>query len=214
MQAPQSRYPGGPYGPPGFGGPPPNQGPPGNWGAPPPPPPPKNRTGLIIAAIVAAGAIVATVTIATVTLLGSGDGDSIAGPSTTASTSTGADAGGSSDESDVEAAAEKRVQLINDQDAVGLHDMACDADARTESTAGYEDLFDRNGSVSVTIEVQDVSVAGRVGRIEGVMSIDSETGDVNWAFKKEDGEWRFCPSLSERGSSTAPSTGGDDVVTG
>lgn len=160
--------------------------------------------------------VLAGVTIAAVTLSGSDDSDPAAGPSTigTAPTTTGGNAGGSPDENDVQAAAEKRVQLINDQDAVGLHDMACDADARTESTAGYEDLFDRNGSITATIDVQDVSVDGRVGKIEGVMSIDSETGDVNWAFKKEDGEWRFCPSLSERRSSTAPSTGGDDIITG
>lgn len=161
--------------------------------------------------------VLAGVTIAAVTLSDSGDGsDSVAGPSTTdiGPTTTGGNSGGSPDEQDVQAAAEKRVQLINDQDAIGLHDMACDADSRTESAAGYEDLFDRNGAITATIDVQDVQVDGRVGKIEGVMEIDTETGDVNWAFKKEDGEWRFCPSLSERRSSTAPSTGGDDIITG
>ncbi|MBA4025423.1 MAG: hypothetical protein C0482_23965 [Gordonia sp.] len=160
--------------------------------------------------------VLAGATVAAVTLTGSGDSDSVADPSTSVSaTTTSGDAGGgTTDENAVQAAAEKRVQLINDQDAAGLHDMACDADSRTESRAGYEELFDRNGSIFATIDVRDVNVDGKVGKVDGEMAIDSETGDIHWAFKKEDGEWRFCPSLSERRSSTAPSTGGDDIITG
>lgn len=160
--------------------------------------------------------VLLSVTIAAVALSDSGNDDAVAGPSTAenGSATTGPNSGSSRDENDVQAAAEKRVQMINDQDAAGLHDMACDADARTESTAGYEELFAKNGSVTATIDVQDVHVDGPVGKIEGVMSIDSETGGVRWAFKNEDDEWRFCPSLSERRSDASPSTGGDDIITG
>ncbi|ORM25095.1 hypothetical protein BFL43_25455 [Williamsia sp. 1135] len=159
--------------------------------------------------------MLAGATVAAVTLTGSGDSDPVADPSTSVSTTTtSGDAGGTGDEDAVQAAAEKRVQLINDQDAGGLHDMACDADSRTESRAGYEELFDRNGSIFASIDVQDVNVDGKVGKVHGEMAIDSEVGDIHWAFKMEDGEWRFCPSLSERRSSTAPSTGGDDIITG
>lgn len=209
----QGRPPGG-FGPPGGQFPPGPQGPQGHWG-PPPEPPRKKHTGLIIAGVIAAVVVLAGAAVAAVSLSGSGDGDPVADPSTSVSaTTTSGDAGGGGDEDAVQAAAEKRVQLINDQDAGGLHDMACDADSRTESRAGYEELFDRNGSIVATIDVQDVNVDGRVGKVDGEMAIDSEVGDIHWAFKKEDGEWRFCPSLSERRSSTAPSTGGDDIITG
>ena len=74
------------------------------------------------------------------------------------------------------------------------------------------DLFDENGPVWATIDVRDVVVNGPVGTVDGVMSIDRDSGDVTWPFKKEDGEWRFCPSLSQ--SPSSGSGGDDDIITG
>jgi hypothetical protein len=162
--------------------------------------------GLIVVLVVAAVAIVA--------VDGSDDNSSVADPSTTGSgpvsTTSGPD--GTTEENAVEAAAEKRVELINDGDAYGLHDMACDADARTESVAGYQDLFERNGSITARIDVQDVAVNGAVGTVDGTMTIEAEIGDVHWAFRNEDNEWRFCPSLVQRSPGDEPEGGG--IITG
>jgi hypothetical protein len=158
--------------------------------------------------------VLAVAVAAVVSFHSSGDDDPVAGPSSEASgpvTTTGR-MGGTSEENAVQAAAEKRVQLINDQDAIGLHDMACDADSRTESVAGYQQLFDRNGSITARIDVQDVTVSGAVGKVDGLMTIESETGDVHWAFRNEDEQWRFCPSLSERSTGDEPEGGG--IITG
>lgn len=119
---------------------------------------------------------------------------------------------GTAEEDAVQAAAEKRVQLINGQDAIGLHDMACAADSQTESVAGYRQLFDRNGSITTRIDIQDITVNGTVGKIDGVMTIGSEEGEVHWAFRNEEDQWRFCPSLSER--STADEPDGSGIITG
>jgi hypothetical protein len=162
--------------------------------------------GLIVVLVVAAVAIVA--------VSGSGDNSSVAEPSTTGSgpvsTTSGPDR--TAEENAVEAAAEKRVDLINDEDAYGLHDMACAADARTESIAGYQDLFENNGSITARIDVRDVRVNGAVGTVDGVMTIESEVGDVHWAFRNEDSEWRFCPSLVQRSPGDEPEGGG--IITG
>jgi hypothetical protein len=180
----------------------------GGWGAP-PRPPTSNHTGLIIGAIAAAVVVVLGVVI-TVAVLAGGDKSTDDEVVADASGSSSAEksSGASSDEDDVAAAAELRVELINTQDAVGLHQMACDADSHTESTAGYQDLFEENGPISASINVRDVVVEGPVGTVEGVMSIDNDSGDVTWSFKKEDGEWRFCPSL------TQTPTEDDDIITG
>ena len=185
-------------------------GPPGPWGAP-PPRPPRNKTGLIIGAIVAVVVIVVGAVITVAATAGDDNTDNaVVIESSAASTPRSSDA--SADEGDLQAAAEKRVELINTQDAVGLHRMACEADSRTESTAGYQNLFDENGPVSASIDVQDVVVDGSLGTVEGVMSIDRDTGDITWPFKKEDGQWRFCPSLSQ--SPTSDTSGDDDIITG
>ncbi|PXW31019.1 UNVERIFIED_CONTAM: hypothetical protein DES50_106151 [Williamsia faeni] len=207
LQQPQP----GPWGPaPGYGSPHSGQpGQSGGWRASPPQPPRKNHNGLIIGAIVATLVVVLGVVI-TVAVLGGGnestDNEVVADPST--SSSAEKSPGASPDEDDVAAAAEMRVELINEQDAVGLHQMACEADSRTESTAGYQDLFDENGPISASIDVQDVVVDGQVGTVEGVMSIENDSGDITWSFKKEDGEWRFCPSLNQT------PTKDDDIITG
>lgn len=187
-------------------------GPSGSWGTPPPPRPPRNSTGLIIGAIAAVVVVLVGVVITVVVSAGpdnAGNGV-VAGPAS--ATSTASSSGASADEGDLEAAAEKRVELINSQDAVGLHRMACEADSRTESTAGYQDLFDENGPISASIDVQDVVVDGSLGTVEGVMSIDRDSGDITWPFKKEDGQWRFCPSLSQ--SPTSDTSGDDEIITG
>jgi hypothetical protein len=158
--------------------------------------------------------VLAVAAVAIVAVDGSDDDGTVAGPSTAGSgpvTTTGRP-DGSTEENAVEAAAEKRVQLINDEDAFGLHDMACDADSRTESVAGYQQLFDRNRAVTARIDVQEVRVSGAVGKVDGVMTIESETGDVHWAFRNEDNEWRFCPSLAERSADDEPDGGG--IITG
>ena len=145
---------------------------------------------------------------------GGNNSDPFAGPSSSTQgpvTTTGR-LDGTTEENAVQAAAERRVQLINDQDAIGLHDMACAADSRTESVAGYQQLFDRNGSITARIDIQDVTVSGIVGKIDGVMTIESETGEVHWAFRNEEDQWRFCPSLSERSTADEPAGGG--IITG
>jgi hypothetical protein len=156
--------------------------------------------------------VVVGVVISVAVLSDSGNTGDEAVADTSTTTSAESSPSASADEGDVRAAAEKRVELINTQDAVGLHRMACEADSRTESTAGYQSLFDENGPVSASIDVRDVVVNGPVGTVAGVMSIDRDSGDVTWPFKKEDGQWRFCPSLSQ--SPSSGSSGDDDIITG